>query len=72
VNNEQEKLGRVRFRVSFRLYPCVCVKGLRKSRKTLNNYKMYSALRLNTNPIAYETGFASNSAVMFVCTYMGF
>jgi len=26
------------------------------TRKTLNYYRMYSALRLNTKPIAYEIG----------------
>jgi hypothetical protein len=56
ANNEQEKLGRLGFRINFRFYPCVCVKGLRKARKTLSNYRMYSVLRLNTKPIAYETG----------------
>jgi len=56
ANNEQEKLGRLGFRIIFGFYPCVCVKGVRKTRKTLSNYRMYSALRLNTKPIAYETG----------------
>jgi hypothetical protein len=55
VNNEQEKVGRKRLRVNFRFCTCVCVKGLRKTTKSLNNDRIYSALLLNTMYIAYET-----------------
>jgi hypothetical protein len=33
----------------------VCLKGLSKTAKNLNNDRPYSALHLNADPIAYET-----------------